>query len=135
MDVFDLADDDPTEWFQKAYREGTCHSFTLALHERYGWDVALVSQDEGGMPFHSVAVRPDGRLVDAGGVGDAQSLARYYGLAAVHVRRCTPDAVFNLSGPDPWEMEAAHAFLERLTRYAELAADGGGATEGRDRTR
>lgn len=77
-----------------AYTRGQCHALTLALIEATGWEAAIVCESEclsdrgvecdeefadtnlcGCQLHHTVAVRPDGLLVDITGVHSTESFS------------------------------------------------------------
>lgn len=121
-----------------AFTEGQCHALALVLHERTGWPLRWI-EDEEGDPTHCYVLAPDGRGLDIAGSHDRDEFIEAWGAwdeeVSVEEVRALP------RGSGGWRIpreDVAARFVDQILalqdRGTELFAPGEGAmpSEGDD---
>lgn len=93
-----------------AFAQGQCHALALALHERTGWPVIVLEDDEADA-IHFAVQTPDGRALDITGCHDLEEFQEGWGAAYLE-----PD-------PDGYRAANAHrsgSFRTPRTDVADL---------------
>lgn len=61
-----------------AFSSGQCHAMAAALHERTGWPLHELYDDDGD-PIHFYVITPDGRALDINGCYDIEDFQAHWG--------------------------------------------------------
>lgn len=104
-----------------AFTSGQCHALALALHERTGWPLRWLEDDEGD-PLHCFVETPEGKALDIAGVHDRDEMLE--GWQGVYDEAASSDQLRALSfGFGGWRVpdtKAASAFVDAvLALHAE----------------
>jgi hypothetical protein len=103
----------------RAFTQGQCHALALALHERTGWPIRQLENDEG-EPFHLYVETPDGRALDITGAHDRDEFRQAW--CAAFDEPSTPEMAHKLPATGVWrapDMGAARAFVAPLLELYE----------------
>lgn len=108
---------------RRFFTQGQCHALALAIHERTGWDVAILSYDENdpvAAGDHVVCIDPRNRGVDIDGFQDLLELESNWDMDIVKV---DPEILeIELDGFNGWDemdMETARAWVDTVLALDE----------------
>lgn len=106
------------------YSCGQCHALALAIHERTGWQLAVLCPSEDAIPSedgdHVICITPDGLGVDIKGFRPLSEIQDQWAFTPCLVE-CGADTVWNL-GWDEHDMEAARVVAETVLAWQPVAA-------------